>query len=383
LLPPKPFGLSGRTNPAAYFLVGARLDFSLRYNPAWNGLRAVAAVLVIADHCRVPGFAGGYFGVDLFFVLSGFLITRLLVEEFEVHGRIDLPAFYWRRLLRLSPPLLFMLAFYLALAPLAWPQLGFWEHARDAAFAAFYLSDYTLVLLHQPLLLLHTWSLAVEEQFYLIWPLVVLTLTRLTWRWRIAVLIVLYGLAAMWRIAEHGRVEWNEIYFRLDTRLCGLILGAILALCFRQLGVLSRQSADIAGLFAGVALFVCVTQAYWQIPGGLIWMTALVKVSTVVLLIASAVPDSRLSALLSVRPLVAAGTISYGLYLWHYTIAVYFREALPWYQTFPIVLAVAFAGATASWFLIEQPLRRYRRAVGQARPAASLPPDTGVAAKAS
>jgi peptidoglycan/LPS O-acetylase OafA/YrhL len=359
------------------------LDFSLRYNPAWNGLRAVAALLVIADHCGVPGFSGGYFGVDLFFVLSGFLITRLLVEECETHGRIDLPVFYLRRLLRLSPPLLFMLVFYLALAPLAWPQLGFREHARDAAFAAFYLSDYTLVLLHQPVLLLHTWSLAVEEQFYLIWPLVALMLTRLAWRWRIAVLLGLYAFAATWRIAEHGRVEWDDIYFRLDTRLCGLIIGAILALCFRRLGSLSRQSADIAGLFAGVALVICVTQGYWQVPGGLIWMTALAQVATVVLLIASAVPASRASALLSARPLVAAGTISYGLYLWHYTVAVYFREMLPWYQTFPIVLAVAFVGAATSWLLIEQPLQRYRRTLGQARRAAALPPETGIAAKAS
>jgi peptidoglycan/LPS O-acetylase OafA/YrhL len=348
------------------------LQSSLRYNPALDGLRAVAALLVIADHCGVPGFSGGYFGVDLFFVLSGFLITRLLVEEFEAHGRIDLPVFYLRRLLRLSPPLLFMLAFYLALAPSAWPQLGFWGHARDAAFAAFYLSDYTQAFLHQPLLLLHTWSLAVEEQFYLIWPLIVLMLTRLAWRWRIAVLIGLYALAAMWRIAEHDRIAWDDIYFRFDTRLCGLIIGAILALCFRRLGSLSRRSADLAGLYAGVALLICVTQSYWQMPGGLIWMTALVQVATIVLLIASAVPDSRVSALLSARPLVAAGTISYGLYLWHYTAAVYFRAELPWYQTFPIVLAVAFTGATTSWLLIEQPLRRYRRTLGQARPAIGL-----------
>jgi peptidoglycan/LPS O-acetylase OafA/YrhL len=348
------------------------LQLSLRYNPAFDGLRAVAALLVIADHCRVPGLSGGYFGVDLFFVLSGFLITRLLVEEFEAHGRIDLPVFYLRRLLRLSPPLLFMLAFYLALAPSAWPQLGFWEHARDAAFAAFYLSDYTLAFLHQPVLLLHTWSLAVEEQFYLIWPLVVLLLTRLSWRWRIAVLIGLYVCAAAWRIAAHGRIGWDEIYFRLDTRLCGLIIGAILALCIRRLGSLSRQSADIAGLYAGVALLICVTQGYWHIPGGLIWMSALAQVAAVVLLIASTVPNSRVSALLSVRPLVAAGTISYGLYLWHYTAAVYFRAALPWYQSFPIVLAIAFAGATVSWLLIEQPLRRYRRTLGRARPAIGL-----------
>jgi peptidoglycan/LPS O-acetylase OafA/YrhL len=359
------------------------LDTSLRYNPAWNGLRAIAAILVIADHCRVPGFSGGYFGVDLFFVLSGFLITRLLIDEFESKRRIDLPVFYLRRFLRLTPPLLLMLAFYLALAPTAWPQLSFWEHLRDAGFAAFYLSDYTLVFLHQPRYLLHTWSLAVEEQFYLIWPLAILLLTRIAWRWRLVLLIGLYALAVTWRISEHGRVEWNDIYYRLDTRMSGLIMGAILATCFKRLGAISTQTANVAGLLAAVALFVCVTQAYWHMPGGLIWVTALVKFAAVVLLIASSVPNSWASTLLSARPLVAVGVISYGLYLWHYSVAAYFRDVLPWQQTFPIVLAVAFAGATASWLLIERPLQRYRRTLGTAQPGRDLPPDAGVPVKAS
>ncbi|MGE0063501.1 MAG: acyltransferase family protein [Xanthobacteraceae bacterium] len=357
------------------------MNSSLRYNPAWDGLRAIAALLVIADHSRVPGFAGGYFGVDLFFVLSGFLITRLLVDEFEAKGRIDLGVFYLRRLLRLTPPLLLMLAFYLAFAPSAWPQLSIWEHLRDAAFAAFYLSDYTLVFLHQPRYLLHTWSLAVEEQFYLIWPLAILLLMRIRWRWRVAILVGLYALATTWRIAEHGRVEWNDIYYRLDTRMSGLIMGAIFATCFKRIGPISRQSANITGLLAGLALFVCIGQAYWHIDGGLIWMTAFVKIAAVVLMIASTVPDSWVSTVLSARPLVAVGTISYGLYLWHYSVAAYFRDLLPWQQTFPIVLAVAFAGATASWLLIEKPLRRYRRSLGATQPAAEPPPVACVTVK--
>jgi peptidoglycan/LPS O-acetylase OafA/YrhL len=267
-----------------------------------------------------------------------------------------------------------MLAFYLAFAPSAWPQLSIWEHLRDAAFAAFYLSDYTLVFLHQPRYLLHTWSLAVEEQFYLIWPLAILLLMRIRWRWRVAILVGLYALATTWRIAEHGRVEWNDIYYRLDTRMSGLIMGAIFATCFKRIGPISRQSANITGLLAGLALFVCIGQAYWHIDGGLIWMTAFVKIAAVVLMIASTVPDSWVSTVLSARPLVAVGTISYGLYLWHYSVAAYFRDLLPWQQTFPIVLAVAFAGATASWLLIEKPLRRYRRSLGATQPAAEPPP---------
>src|SRR4051812_5944530 len=144
-----------------------QVTFGLRYNPALDGLRAVAVVLVIADHCSVPIFNQGYFGVDLFFVLSGFLITRLLTDEIDATGQIDLSRFYLRRLLRLTPPLLLFLAAYLLIAPSLWPQVDFASHARDVALVAFYLSDYSQAFWHNPKVMIHTWSLSVEEHFYL------------------------------------------------------------------------------------------------------------------------------------------------------------------------------------------------------------------------
>ena len=133
-------------------------------------------ILVIADHCDISVFDQGYFGVDLFFVLSGFLITRLLVDEIDSTGRIDLLRFYLRRLLRLTPALLLMLTAYLLIAPSLWPQLDLMSHVRDAALVAFYLSDYSQAFWHNPKVLIHTWSLSVEEHFYLIWPFAVLLL---------------------------------------------------------------------------------------------------------------------------------------------------------------------------------------------------------------
>ena len=141
------------------------LPLDLRYNPALDGLRAVAVILVISDHCFVPVFDQGYFGVDLFFVLSGFLITRLLVDEIDATGRVDLWRFYLRRFLRLAPPLLLFLIAYVLIAPWFWPQFDFLSHMRDAGLAGFYLSDYSQALWHSPKVLIHTWSLSVEETF--------------------------------------------------------------------------------------------------------------------------------------------------------------------------------------------------------------------------
>ena len=190
----------------------------LRYNPAFDGLRAIAALCVIASHCELPGLAGGFYGVDLFFVLSGFLITWLLFDEHSVTGRIDLPYFFFRRYLRLTPPLLAMLAVYLAIAPTAWPEFSLWSHIRDVLLTGSYVSDYARAFWGTPLILQHSWSLGVEEHFYLLWPLAVLALLRLPARWRPAALFCLYIAATAWRMAWYrDETTWPETYYRFDT----------------------------------------------------------------------------------------------------------------------------------------------------------------------
>ncbi len=337
------------------------LEMSRRYNPALDGLRAVAIALVVADHCWIPGFGGGYFGVDVFFVLSGFLITRLLVDEFEEQGQIDLSRFYLRRLLRLAPPLVLMLAAYLAIAPVIWPNYGLWSHIRDAALAGFYLSDYARAFWHYPAALQHTWSLSVEEHFYLIWPFAVLLLARIEPRWRIAGLFGFYLLATAWRIFEYESLGWAATYYRADTRMSGLICGALLAICLPRKGKISEMTANAVGVLACSVFVLCVSLGFWRAPSTLEWPASLAQLAAVGLLIAASVQSSWVSRTLSAPPLVGIGIISYAIYLWHYPAAVFFRELLPWYQTAPIVLIFAFIAATTSYLTVERPLQRYRR----------------------
>ena len=324
-------------------------------------------MLVIANHCYVPRFISGYFGVDLFFVLSGFLITRLLTEEIEARGRIDLPQFYLRRFLRLGPPLFLLLAVYVALAPAAWPQLSVREHLRDAALAGFYLSDYARAFWDMPKMLTHSWSLSVEEHFYLIWPFAVLLLARCDARRRVAALFGMFLLATAWRVFEYDRAGWTATYFRFDTHMSGLIFGALLATCLPRMGRIPEHTANVIGVGACVALAICLAVGDWKAPWSLVWVTTLAEMAAAGLLVSASVSNSWVSLTLSAPPLVILGTISYGVYLWQYPIAVYFRNWLPWHQTVLIVSISAIAAATVSYLAIERPLRNYRRSLGARR----------------
>lgn len=184
----------------------------MKYNPEFDGLRAIAALLVIGFHAVAPLLVGGFLGVDIFFVLSGFLITRLLLDEQDREGRIELRRFYLKRLLRLTPPLVVMLALYAICAPLLIPDYD--HHGRDALLAGLYLSDYTISLTGAPMFLDHTWSLAVEEHFYLIWPAVLIAAHRLPRERLVSVLFVAYAVATIWRGACIQWQTWGEVYYR-------------------------------------------------------------------------------------------------------------------------------------------------------------------------
>jgi peptidoglycan/LPS O-acetylase OafA/YrhL len=283
---------------------------------------------VMAAHTFVPGMGIGHWGVDLFFVLSGFLITSLLKAEAEATGSIRLGAFYLRRIRRLYPALLLMLALYLV----AWPS-----HGRDALVAALYLSDYAMAFLRESIpwhlhdALSHTWSLSVEEHFYLLWPAVVLGLALIRVRRAVVYLLLAAYLAAtFWRLWSHLHIGWFETYYRFDTRTSGLILGALLAylpelkhrawaLAVPMLALMLWRAADplVPAAFAS-------TPAEWLGAALVLWAMAGSK-------------------LLAWRPLAYTGRISYGLYLYHWPIAYALQQAgLPWWQMAPIVLLVTF-----------------------------------------
>lgn len=170
------------------------------YVPALDGIRAIAVLLVVFFHAQTPGFHAGYLGVDVFFVLSGFLITSLLLGELASTGGIHLRRFYFRRLARLMPPLIGLIALYLVLAPLVWPEHA--HHIRDAFIAGFYLSDYSVVADVHPVMLKHSWSLSIEQHYYLLWPLLLLLIVRFRPKEIIGILFGLYIASTLWRIAS-------------------------------------------------------------------------------------------------------------------------------------------------------------------------------------
>lgn len=205
------------------------VPLKLPYNPALDGLRGVAIVLVMLSHAHVPLFEGAFFGVDLFFVLSGYLITSLLLIELQNTQQLDLWRFYRRRFFRLMPALLLFLAVYCLVAPLFWPDSDDWY--VDALVSAFYLADYGIAFFDLPNSLLHMWSLSVEEHFYLVWPLMLWLIVRRTPRGQVWCRIFgLFLLAWAWRVYWVAQEQqFYEIFFRFDTRATGLLAGSLLA----------------------------------------------------------------------------------------------------------------------------------------------------------
>ena len=256
---------------------------ALDYNPALDGLRAVAVVLVFLFHARLPGFEAGFLGVDVFFVLSGYLITTILLAEIDRTGSVNWRRFVLRRLWRLAPALGALCLGMLVLSIWVWPStLSPW---LEVFLTLTYLSDVTVSVLHAPQMLVHSWSLSVEEHFYLLWPLVLLGLARREPGWVAVLILGLYLAASLWRIEALAQgTEWRVVYHRLDTRLSGLMFGAgLAALCRgRTLAGLARLPLWLVAVpVAGVLL----AQGDWRDDGMLIWGVPAVELATAALIL--------------------------------------------------------------------------------------------------
>lgn len=336
-------------------------------------MRTLAVMLVVAIHCLVPGFSGGFLGVDMFFVLSGYLITRLLKNEHETTGQIALGRFWIRRLVRLWPPLLALLAVTVTIGPLILPQF---DHVRAALVAGLYMADYIGAYAPAPRgPVTHTWSLAIEEKYYLIWPPVLMALLWIDIRQRLLrAVFALFLLATAWRIAEVVHLQdFFAVYSRLDTRLSGFLLGGLLALAGTI--KMSPRLADVTAA-ASLALLVAALASYrlGQMEA-LVSGVTLVEVATGGLILSVTAAQGVAHRVLGFPVLARVGLISYAIYLWHYPFALLLRGLLPWPATFAIVTAFSLILAWSSWVLIERPLLGLRQRLREPAPA----PQAGIA----
>jgi peptidoglycan/LPS O-acetylase OafA/YrhL len=317
---------------------------------------------------------GGYLGVDLFFVLSGYLITSLLLAEHRATGRIDLYAFWVRRCRRLFPALLALMP---AVAAYGWffARPEELHTLRSQALASLgYVANWYAIFDHRsywqlfsaPSPLEHTWSLSIEEQFYVIWPvLLVLTLRRYNARFvlLLSVLLTLVSMAAMVLLFSRG--DSSRAYLGTDTRMSGILAGAALAVVVAPGSALPVWLTRwLDGL--GAAAAVCLALACWRLGGtspflyhGGFWLTEL----GVLVLITCATLDRKsvVARLLSVRPLTWLGTISYGVYLWHWPVNVLLTAERSQLHGAPLQvlrLALSLGVAMLSYRFVERPIRQ-------------------------
>ncbi len=348
------------------------------YKPALDGLRAFAVLAVMLYHARVSWFPGGYLGVDAFFVLSGYLITSLMLVEMRRRGSLDRRAFWMRRARRLLPALFLVLLAVAGYAAFAATAAQVKSLRGDAFATLFYVANWRQVFLHHsyfdlfatPSMLQHTWSLGVEEQWYLLWPLLLPFLVRCTKAKPGRLLAAIAGLAAssavLMAVLYHPAQDPSRVYYGTDTRAQSLLIGAGLAVLLlwrpgpRRPG--SRVALQVGGLVSAgflAYLWVGVRDTTHFLYTGGFFLEAL----AVAVVIAAAVQPQRrlLRDVLSFAPLRWIGWISYGLYLWHWPVFVYLTPQRTGASSSLLVLerfAATFAISIASYVLVEQPIRR-------------------------
>jgi peptidoglycan/LPS O-acetylase OafA/YrhL len=387
---------------------GARLP----YLPGLDGLRALAVIAVLLYHAELPWISGGFLGVEVFFVISGYLISALLLAQWRQTGRIDLKAFWLGRARRLLPALYVMLLVTLAYAVVFLPAEVAGLRA-DAIAALGYITNWYLILAEEsyfeaigrPSLLKHLWSLAVEEQFYLLWPAVValgLSVGAARWRERRVVLVALFGAGAsalLMAFLYRPEVDPSRVYYGTDTRASGLLIGAALAFVWapwrsrRSTGAPSRRSSsstaarglhyhprwwrgwlrrrwgwttplllDIAGIVALGALgWLCLSLGEYQpslYRGGLVG----VALSTAVVIMVVVHPRARLGLrVLGCQPLRWVGVRSYSIYLWHWPVYMASRPQLDVpFEGLPLLglrLGATVVLADLSYRYVERPVR--------------------------
>jgi peptidoglycan/LPS O-acetylase OafA/YrhL len=346
------------------------------YQPALDGIRAFAVGAVLFYHAGQSWAVGGFLGVDTFFVLSGFLITTLLVTEWTNRGGIDLLAFWVRRARRLLPALFLVMVGIIVYAGVfagsgelgrirgdSYASLGYVANWRFIFSGQSYFDQFS-----QPSPLRHMWSLAIEEQFYLVWPLVVAGL--LWWRRSLRVLlgacvVMIAASATLMAVLYQPGRDPSRVYYGTDTRAQSLLIGAVVGIVLFMHGPLRTRAARLAIRIAAVVGAGYTLWLFWRMSertdalyqGGFLF--AALAVSAVIVSVVQ--PDRGvLGRFLSVSPLRWVGRISYGLYLWHWPVYLTLtqsRTGLDGFWLLAVRVAVSVAFAALSFYALERPIR--------------------------
>lgn len=374
------------------------VDSHTRYLPGLDGLRALAVALVILYHLGVPGFRGGLLGVGVFFTISGFLITGLLVAGWRRRGWA-LGTFWLRRARRLLPAVVVLLVTCLAVVAIT-DRSDLYRRGTDALSALFYVANWHTIAVgnsyfdqvHGPGPFDHLWSLSIEEQYYLVWPLLLVAMIAV-FRGRMMLVAGMTALLAAGSfvalsLLAHPGVDNTRAYEGTGTRAGGLLVGACLALLWLAVDRgedpplrrwwLNATTCDLLGVAGLVGVGWLVQGTSQNTFATYQWGLAALSVATAALLVAVAYPGTALGRAFGVLPLRWLGERSYGIYLWHLPVIVFTpREVL---QAQPAVrdlvqVLLAVVLAALSWTFIEQPIRTlgFRRAFQAVRGATVRP----------
>lgn len=354
------------------------IDKSQSYYPGLDGVRALAVLAVLAYHIGVPQTPGGLLGVGIFFTLSGYLITSLLYREYDRTGGIKLGSFWIRRIKRLMPALIAVLITVSIATAIATPaKLG--EILWKALGGLFYFANWQTIFAGESYFdrfepagpLDHLWSLAIEEQFYIVWPLVMFALLPLLKRSKAAATGIVLALSAgsfflLWYLAEPG-FDNTRAYEGSDTRAGALLLGAALALLaptWRKANYKRGTTALIdvlalTGLATTIWLIVATDQYSMELYS---YGILVLSIATCALLHGATTPGTVTQRIFSLRPLTWVGERSYGIYLWHLPVISLFPNAIIEFNPYLAAAAetvISIVLAVLSWKFIEDPIRRW------------------------
>ncbi|HWN07708.1 MAG TPA: acyltransferase [Pyrinomonadaceae bacterium] len=355
-----------------------------KHVPELDGLRGIAITSVIIHHQLAPiSLSGGFLGVDLFFVLSGFLITSLLLAEFAENNKINLRKFYMRRLLRLGPALSLYLVAALLVAYFT-QSISIIQQLKLIALTVFYLTNWRMALGWDSALdsTAITWSLSIEEQFYLVWPLLLTACLALRLKLRFiagGLAIVILGIVVHRYALLEAEADLTRLYYGSDTRADALLVGCIFGLLNSKMVRLGNNVwlLKTAALVSASGLgFLILTSHFGDLflyRGG---FTAIAILAGVLIYVAANAPPRVLSATLRFPPLIWLGHISYGLYLWHWLVVrnVSFYSLGRWEPTAKLALAIGIAAT--SFYFFEKPINRLKTRFASRTPRLPVPPPT-------